>query len=79
MAETVDLDCYPGAPRPGDLIAGVLEGTGLVADPDVTPFFGNAVYRFDIPRDVWERDIQPVIRPRIIALYHAGLIRHGSW
>lgn len=77
--ETIDLDCYPGATRPADLIAGVLEGTGLVADPNVTPFFGSAVYRFDVPRAEWELLIQPVIRPRIIALYHAGLLRHGSW
>lgn len=76
--ETIQLDCAPGYPRPGDLINGVVEGTGLVVKP-VTPFFGLATYSFDVPRDVWERDIQPVIIPRITALYNSGSIRYGSW
>lgn len=78
--QTIDLDCPPGPTRPRDLIRGVLDGTGLEPiNPDVTPFFGWAEYAFRCPRDRWEREIQPVIRPRIEALYHAGVIRYGSW
>lgn len=78
--ETIELDCAPGAPRPKDLIADVVKDTGLQL-PEVhpTPFFGAVTYEFDVPREEWELLIQPVIKPRIVALYHAGLIRHGSW
>lgn len=79
--ETIELDCPPGGTRPGDLIMGVIEGTGLKADPNkpVAMLFGEWTWEFDVPRDKWEKDIQPVIKPRIEALYHDGLIRWGSW
>lgn len=79
MQQTIELDCAPGYPRPGDLIDVVLEGTGLKAGETVSRCFGNWTWQFDVPRDVWERDIQPVIKPRIEALYNAGTIRYGSW
>jgi hypothetical protein len=78
--ETIDLDCPPGAPRPCQLIAGVIEGTGLELPAEhPTPFFGAAEYSFDVPREKWEAEIQPIIKPRIEALYHSGQIRYGSW
>lgn len=78
--ETIDLDCPPGGIRPSDLIAGVIEGTCLkVPETHPTPFFGAAEYSFDCPRDKWVKEIQPVIKPRIEALYHAGVIRYGTW
>jgi hypothetical protein len=77
--ETIELDCPPGALRPGDLIGGVLEGTGLAAGETVSRFFGNWTWAFDVPRDEWVERIQPIIRPRITALYEAGVIRYGSW
>ena len=78
--QTIDLDCPPGAARPADLIGGIIAGTSLTL-PAEHPmvFFGAATYEFDVPREQWERDIQPVIIPRITALYHAGAIRYGSW
>lgn len=80
MAETIELDCPPGAPRPADLISGIVEGTGLkLPEEHPTPFFGAVVYSFDISREEWELLIQPVIKPRITALYNAGVIRYGSW
>lgn len=82
--QTIDIDCPPGSPRPGDLIGGVIDGLGIedrAVEPvaSVTPFFGNACYRFRVPRTEWERDIQPTVKERIVALYDAGLIRYGSW
>ena len=79
--QTIELDCPPLTPRPDTYIEGVIEGTGLKAgDPIVTPFsFGNWTWEFDVPRDKWEKEIQPIIKPRIEALYHSGAIRYGSW
>lgn len=77
--QSIELDCPPGDPRPGDLIDGVLEGTGLTAGETTARVFGNWVWEFDVPQDKWEQEIQPIIQPRIEALYHAGRIRYGSW
>lgn len=77
--ESIELDCPPGYPRPGDLIAGVIAGTGLPESEPVAQFFGCWAWEYDIPRDRWEREIQPVIRPRIQELYSRGVIRYGSW
>lgn len=77
--QTIELDCAPGTPRPGDLIGGVLEGTGLEAGEPVSTFFGNWTWEFDVSQERWEGEVQPVIRPRIEELYHGGVIRYGSW
>lgn len=77
--ETIELDCPPGNPRPGDLIAGVLEGTGLKVEDPVLMLFGEWTWEYDVPREKWVAEIQPIIKPRIEALYHRGLIRWGSW
>lgn len=82
--QTIELDCAPGNPRPGDLIGGVLDGVKidgkqLDAGEPASTFFGCWSWEFDIPRDVWERDVQPIIQPRITELYDHGVIRYGSW
>jgi len=77
--QTIDLDCAPGATRPGDLIDGVLEGTGLVPLGEPSKFFGNWCWAFDCPTEEWKERVQPIIIPRIKALYATGLIRYGSW
>jgi hypothetical protein len=77
--QTIELDCPPGALRPGDLIDNVLKGTGLEAGKPVAMWFGEWTWEFDVPRERWEAEIQPVIKPRIEALYHSGAIRWGSW
>jgi hypothetical protein len=77
--QTIDLDCAPGSLRPGDLIGSVLEGTGLVAPETSSRFFGNWTWTFTMDRDEWVERIQPIIKPRIEALYHNGAIRYGSW
>jgi hypothetical protein len=82
--ESIDLDCPPGSPRPWELIEGVVAGT--LAEPMLTDddkeahaFFGAQTWYFDIPRETWVSEVQPVIKPRIEALYHNGTIRYGSW
>lgn len=82
--QTIDIDCPPGSPRPGDLIGAVIDGLGIAERAvtpleDVTPLFGNAEYAFHVPHDEWVSSIQPTVKERIVALYDAGLIRFGSW
>lgn len=77
--QTIELDCPPGGIRPGDLIGGVIEGTGLPEKEPSSMFFGEWVWIYDMSQAEWEEKIQPVIKPRIEALYHRGYIRWGSW
>jgi hypothetical protein len=79
IPQTIELDCPPGDPRPSDLIDAVLEGTGLVPIGEPSKCFGNFEYSFDISREEWVERIQPIIKPRIEALYNSGIIRYGSW
>jgi hypothetical protein len=79
MIQTIELDCPPGALRPGDLIEGVIKGTGLPRRKDISRFFGQWTWDYsDIPEDKWKA-IQPKLKERIEALYHRGVIRYGSW
>ena len=76
----LELDCPPGDPRPGDLLPGVLEGTGLEKDPQATTsrLFGNWRWDFETPLGKHE-EIKPVLIERITELYNAGVIRYASW
>lgn len=77
--QTIELDCAPGTPRPGDLIGGVIEGTGLPTREEVSKFFGMWTWDYrDVPREQWLR-VQPTLEDRIRRLYHQGRIRYGSW
>jgi hypothetical protein len=77
--QTIELDCAPGLPRPGALIEGVLEGTGLPVRDTTSRFFGNWTWDYsDIPAEKWA-EVKPILKQRIEALYHAGRIRYGSW
>ncbi len=78
MKATIELDCAPGCPRPGDLIEGVIEGTGLPSKKPVSKFFGCWVWEYDVTPEEWKR-VQPTLQERITELYHAGAIRFGSW
>lgn len=79
MEQTIELDCPPGSPRPGDLIAGVIEGTGLPLREDVSRLFGMWTWDYsDIPEEVWLK-AKPILEERIAALFTAGTIRYGSW
>ena len=77
--QTIELDCPPGSPRPGDLIGGVIKGTGLPTRDTVGRFFGNWTWDYsDIDPEVWAK-AQPTLKKRITALYESGAIRYGSW
>lgn len=77
--QKIRLDCPPGSPRPGDLIADVIKDTGLPARDDISRFMGEWTWDYsDVPRETWEK-AQPVLEGRITALHAAGQIRYGSW
>ena len=77
--QTIELDCPPGHPRPGDLIAGVINGTGLPKRETISRFFGNWRWDYsDIDPKVWAK-IRPILKERVTMLYDIGQIRYGSW
>lgn len=80
---SIELDCAPGTPRPGDLIGGVLEGTGLeVVDFETSaPFFGHQtwVLRESAMKDELFMSLKPTLKERVTKLHDDGLIRYGSW
>jgi hypothetical protein len=85
MEKSIELDCAPGNPRPGDLIGGVVQGTLLEGRPEAAPeatvsrLFGNWKWMFsEVPDEDWKA-VQPTIKERVTALYNRGLIRYGSW
>jgi len=79
MEQTIELDCAPGTPRPGDLIGGVIQGTGLPKRKTVLKLLGEWTWDYsDIDKKVWKK-AQPMLKTRIEALYHRGAIRYGSW
>lgn len=78
---TIEIDCPPGHTRPSDLLPGVLNNTGITIDPTDTQsrFFGCYTWIVpaeDVPAFLENRE---KIAERISALYHAGVIRYGSW
>ena len=77
---TIELDCAPGGPRPGDLIKGVVEGTPIEPKlgETISRFFGNWTWAFDVSEEEW-KEAQPALKERIIGLYNSGVIRYGSW
>jgi hypothetical protein len=78
--QTIELDCPPGPMRPWDLIDAVIEGTNVTpVNKRPQAFFGHAEFVFDVDRETWVNEVQPIIKPRIEALYRSGAIRFGSW
>lgn len=77
--QVIALDCKPGNPRPGDLIAGVIAGLGLPSRPPASKLFGEWTWDYnDIDPIVWKK-AQPMLKVRITNLYNQGLIRYGEW
>lgn len=77
--KTIELDCPPGGIRPGDLIGGVIEGTGLELRDDSSRSFGNWTWHYDdVDDETWEA-AKPILKERITKLYNEGRIRYGSW
>ena len=77
--QTIELDCPPGSPRPGDLIEKVIEETGLELKETSGRFMGNWSWKYDdVDPEKWE-EIKPILKRRIERLYRKGIIRYGSW
>lgn len=78
-AQTIELDCAPGTPRPDTYLPGILEGTGIPVREPVGKCFGNWTWDYrDIAPEVWNA-ANLAIGERITNLYHRGRIRYGSW
>lgn len=78
---TIELDCPPGGIRPGDLIADVIQGTGLPEREPVSKVFGQWTWEYGDVEGIsalWP-NAQKLTKPRIEALYNRGVIRYGSW
>ena len=79
MERSIILDCPLGDPRPGDLIAGVIEGLDLEEKDPKFKAFGMWAWDYsEVPDERW-KEIQPVLKKRIAALYRKRAIRAGSW
>lgn len=77
--QTIELDCAPGYPRPGDLIEDVIKDTGLPTREPQSKMFGNWEWNYqDIAEEEWKK-IKPILADRIKKLYEQGRIRYGSW
>lgn len=81
--QTIELDCPPGLPRPGDLFPSVIHDTGLTED-DFTitsKLFGEWTWLLTNTdkSELFERVRGTTIKARVTSLYESGLIRYGSW
>ena len=77
--QSIEIDCPPGAPRPGDLIDSVIEGTELPKRETVSRVFGNWEWDYtDIDSEVWQK-ANSIISERLKKLYNNGIIRYASW
>jgi len=77
--QTIEIDCPPGYPRPGDLIEDVIKGTGLPLRQDVSRIFGNWEWDYnDINSEVWVK-AKPILEERLTKLYDNGVCRYCSW
>ena len=79
LTKSIELDCPPGLPRPGDLIVFVIEGLGLTLKGTTMRLFGNWEWEFPEVSDERWKEIKPILKKRILTLFSKGLIRYGSW
>ena len=79
VVQTIDIDCAPGFPRPGDLIGEVIKDTGLPTRDTGRRLFGNWTWDYsDIDPEIWKK-ANPVIAERLKKLYNTGRCRYCSW
>lgn len=80
MEKSIELDCPPGDPRPGDLIEDVIKGLDLPWPKEtVSRVFGNWRWEWpEVSNERWQ-EIRPTLALRITALFENGIIRYGSW
>lgn len=78
-SQTIEIDCPPGNPRPGDLIADVIKGTGLESQAPVSMLLGNWTWDYsDVDPEKW-KEIQPTLKERLENLYNSSVVRYCSW
>lgn len=77
--QTIEIGCSPGNPRPGDLLPGVIEGTGLEVRSPKSMLFGDWEWDYrDVDPKKW-KEIKPILKERLIKLYDLGVVRYCSW
>lgn len=77
--QTIEIGCPPGDQRPGDLLPKVIEGTGLEVRRPVEMAFGDWEWDYnDIDPEKW-KEIQPILKERLVKLYETGVARYVSW
>jgi len=77
--QPIEIGCPPGNPRPGDLLLGVIEGTGLEVRSPTTMSFGDWEWDYsDIDPEKW-KEIKPILKERLVKLYDSGVVRYASW
>lgn len=76
---TIEIDCPPGDPRPGDLICGVIEDLNLTLGEPTSKTFGN--WTWTVPADQANHylTVQNTVRERLLVLHSSGLVRYASW
>jgi hypothetical protein len=79
MEQTIEIDCQPGYPRPGDLIEDVIKGTGLPVRETTSRLFGCWTWDYnDIPKSEWNK-AKPILKERLTKLYDNHVVRYCSW
>ena len=75
MEKIIGLDCHPGNPRPDDLLPQVIKRLLPIKKP-VSKLFGAFEWDYseEVSDEQW-RNIQPVLKKRIAALYRKRIIR----
>jgi len=78
---TIELDCAPGATRPGTLFPGVIEGTNLTTEDFRISgtVFGKWTFVVNKDKDELFENSKEVFKERVSDLYNSGRIRYGSW
>lgn len=80
---SIEIDCPPGSPRPGDLFPGVLEKTGLTEDDFVNTSRLMGEWIWALKKDNEKAELfdkaKPMFKDVITKLYNSGKIRYGSW
>lgn len=81
---SIEIDCPPGQPRPGDLFPEVIAGTGLTEGDFVitSKVFGNWTWVLrdgDEIRDHKFIDSKPIFKERLSVLHDDGIVRYASW
>lgn len=75
------IDCPPGDPRPGDLLPGVLEGSGLEPSDFEEPLRLYGAWTWQLRRSPDKEALfisrKPLFHARLEALLAAGTIRGG--